>query len=54
LIKQYCSDEDISVLDLEAALHISYSNRVLNPVYDSGDGRYPNELAYTEKLLSGI
>jgi hypothetical protein len=49
-IRQYCSDEDISVLDLEAALHISDSNRALNPAYDSGDGLHPNELAYTEKL----
>jgi len=49
-IKQYCSDEDISVLDLEKALHISDSNRALNPAYDSGDGLHPNERAYTEKL----
>ncbi len=49
-IKQYCSDEDISVLDLEAALHISNTNRALDPVYDSGDGLHPNEIAYTEKL----
>lgn len=49
-IKQYCSDEDISVLDLEAALHISDTNRALDPGYDSGDGLHPNELAYTEKL----
>ncbi len=49
-IKQYCSDENISVLDLEAALHISDTNRALNPEYDSGDGLHPNELAYTEKL----
>ena len=51
-IKQYCSDEEISVLDLEAALHVSDSNRVLNPAYDSGDGLHPNELAYTERLDS--
>ncbi len=49
-IKQYCGDEDISVLDLEEALHISDTNRALNPAYDSGDGLHPNELAYTEKL----
>jgi len=49
-IKQYCSDEEISILDLEKALHISDSNRALNPDYDSGDGLHPNELAYTEKL----
>jgi hypothetical protein len=49
-IKQYCSDEEISVLDLEKALRISDSDRALNPGYDSGDGLHPNELAYTEKL----
>jgi len=49
-IKQYCSDEDISVLDLEKALRISDTNRALNPEYDSGDGLHPNERAYTEKL----
>ena len=49
-IKQYCSGEEISVLDLEKALHISDSNRALNPAYDSGDGLHPNERAYSEKL----
>ena len=49
-IKQYCSNENISVLDLEAALHISETNRALDPAYDSGDGLHPNEIAYTEKL----
>lgn len=51
-IKQYCSDEEVSVLDLEAALRVSDSNRVLNPDYDSGDGLHPNELGYTERLDS--
>jgi hypothetical protein len=49
-IKQYCIDENISVLDLEKALHASDSNRALNPKYDSGDGLHPNEIAYSEKL----
>jgi hypothetical protein len=49
-VKQYCSSENISVLDLESALHISDGDRSLNPVYDSGDGLHPNDLAYTEKL----
>ncbi len=49
-IKQYCRDENISVLDLEKALRISDTNRALNPIYDSGDGLHPNERAYTEKL----
>jgi len=49
-IKQYCSSENISVLDLEAALRINDGDRSLNPVYDSGDGLHPNDLAYTEKL----
>jgi len=49
-IKQYCSDENISVLDLEKALHSGDSNRTLNPKYDSGDGLHPNEIAYSEKL----
>jgi hypothetical protein len=49
-IKQYCTEEDVSVLDLEAALRISSSNRALNTTYDSGDGLHPNERAYTEKL----
>jgi hypothetical protein len=49
-IKQYCSGEDISILDLEKALHVSDSNRTLNPKYDSGDGLHSNEIAYSEKL----
>ncbi|MBN2073562.1 MAG: hypothetical protein JW770_06430 [Actinobacteria bacterium] len=49
-IKRYCGDEEISVLDLEGALRISNENRVLNPVYDSGDGLHPNDIAYTERL----
>jgi len=49
-IKQYCGDEDISVLDLEKALRVSDSNRSLNPSYDSGDGLHPNDIAYSEKL----
>jgi hypothetical protein len=49
-IINYCSDEDISVLDLEEALRISSTDRSLNPAYDSGDGLHPNDIAYTEKL----
>lgn len=49
-IKEYCKDEDISVIDLEGALRASDSDRSLNPSYDSGDGLHPNEQAYTEKL----
>jgi hypothetical protein len=49
-VHNFCSAENISVLDLEAALRISEDNRVLNPYYDSGDGLHPNDLAYSEKL----
>ena len=49
-IRSYCVSENISVLDLEAALRVSQDNRILNPAYDSGDGLHPNDLAYTEKL----
>ena len=49
-IKQYCSNENISVIDLEKALHTSETNRSLNPAYDSGDGLHLNERAYSEKL----
>ena len=49
-IKQYCSNENISVIDLEKALHTSDTNRSLNPAYDSGDGLHLNERAYSEKL----
>ena len=42
--------ENISVLDLEAALRVSEIDRALNPAYDSGDGLHQNDLAYTEKL----
>ena len=49
-IKQYCSNENISVIDLEKALHTSKTNRSLNPAYDSGDGLHLNERAYSEKL----
>ncbi len=49
-IHRYCTDENISVLDLEAALGVSGDNRTLNPRYDSGDGLHPNGLAYSEKL----
>jgi hypothetical protein len=49
-IRDYCLNENISLLDLEAALRVSGDNRTLNPAYDSGDGLHPNDLAYTEKL----
>jgi len=49
-IHQYCRDENISVLDLEAALRVSDGNRILDPNYDSGDGLHPNDLAYSERL----
>ena len=49
-VKDYCRNEDISVLDLEAALRVSEGNRALDPKYDSGDGLHPNDLAYTEEL----
>jgi len=49
-IKEYCSDENISVLDLEKALRVSDGDRTLNPSYDSGDGLHPNDIAYSEKL----
>jgi hypothetical protein len=49
-IRQYCLDENISVLDLEKAMRISDSDRALNPAYDSGDGLHLNEQAYSEKL----
>lgn len=49
-IHEYCEYEDISVLDLEAALRISEDDRTLDPDYDSGDGLHPNDLAYTEEL----
>ena len=49
-IHEYCRSENISVLDLEAALRMSDGNRVLDPNYDSGDGLHPNDLAYPEKL----
>jgi hypothetical protein len=49
-IREYCTSEGISVLDLEAAVRVSEGNRVLDPRYDSGDGLHLNDLAYTEKL----
>ncbi|HJX01692.1 MAG TPA: GDSL-type esterase/lipase family protein [Candidatus Humimicrobiaceae bacterium] len=49
-IRNYCVSENLSYLDLEAALRVSEDNRTLNPEYDSGDGLHPNDLAYTEKL----
>jgi hypothetical protein len=49
-IRNYCTSENLSFLDLEAALRVSEDNRTLNPAYDSGDGLHPNDLAYTEKL----
>lgn len=49
-IHEYCEYEDISVLDLEAALRVSEDDRTLDPDYDSGDGLHPNDLAYTERL----
>jgi hypothetical protein len=49
-IRQYCDYEEISVLDLEAALRISEDDRALDPDYDSGDGLHPNDLAYIEEL----
>lgn len=49
-IHEYCQYEEISVLDLEAALRTSEGDRTLNPDYDSGDGLHPNDLAYSEKL----
>jgi len=49
-VRDYCKSENISVLDLEAALRVSGDNRTLNPAYDSGDGLHPNDLAYTERL----
>jgi len=49
-IHEYCEYEDISVLDLEAALRISEDDRALDPDYDSGDGLHPNDLAYSEEL----
>ena len=49
-IHEYCEYEEISVLDLEAALRISEDDRALDPDYDSGDGLHPNDLAYTEEL----
>lgn len=49
-IREYCEYEEISVLDLEAALRISEDDRALDPDYDSGDGLHPNDLAYTEEL----
>ncbi len=49
-IHEYCEYEDISVLDLEAALRVSEDDRVLDPDYDSGDGLHPNDLAYSEEL----
>jgi hypothetical protein len=49
-IREYCEYEEISVLDLEAALRISENDRALDPDYDSGDGLHPNELAYSEEL----
>jgi len=48
----YCRNENISVLDLEAALRVSGDNRTLDSRYDSGDGLHPNDLAYSEKLDS--
>jgi len=49
-IRDYCRDENISVLDLEAALRVSEDNRTLDNRYDSGDGLHPNDLAYSEKF----
>ncbi len=49
-IHDYCRNENIPVLDLEAALRDSEENRILDPDYDSGDGLHPNDLAYSEKL----
>jgi len=49
-IREYCEYEEISVLDLEAALRISEDDRALDPDYDSGDGLHPNDFAYTEEL----
>jgi len=49
-IHDYCGNENISVLDLEAALRVSEGNRVLDPEYDSGDGLHLNDRAYSERL----
>jgi len=49
-VREYCEYEDISVLDLEAALRISGDDRALDPDYDSGDGLHPNDLAYSDEL----
>ncbi|MEA2016495.1 MAG: hypothetical protein U9O59_07330 [Actinomycetota bacterium] len=49
-VREYCEYEEISVLDLEAALRISENDRALDPDYDSGDGLHPNDLAYSEEL----
>lgn len=49
-IHDYCRSENISVLDLEAAVRVSEGNRVLDPGYDSGDGLHLNDLAYSERL----
>ena len=49
-IHEFSRNENITVLDLEAALRVSEGNRILDPNYDSGDGLHPNDLAYSEKL----
>ncbi len=46
----YCRSENISVLDLEAAVRASEENRILDPVYDSGDGLHLNGRACSERL----
>ena len=49
-IHDYCRNENISILDLEAAVRASDKNRVLDPVYDSGDGLHLNDSAYSQRL----
>ncbi len=49
-IHDYSRSENISVLDLEAAVRASEGNRVLDPVYDCGDGLHLNDRAYSERL----
>jgi len=49
-IHEYCMHENISVLDLEAALRVSDTDRSLDPYYDSGDGLHPNDMAYPDRF----
>jgi len=46
-IRTMASDKAIALLDLEALLRVSDTDRIMNQAYSSGDGIHPNAYAYS-------